>query len=270
MLNEIQESVHFIKSQSDFDPEFGIILGTGLGGLAKEIEVKTIVEYDNIPHFPASTVETHHGRMHLGTLEGRRVVAMQGRFHYYEGYSMQQVSFPVRVMKMLGISKLFISNAAGGLNPDYEISDLMVINDHINLLPDNPLTGKNEDELGVRFPDMSDPYDKDMIAMAMEIATSKGIPCHQGVYVSVQGPNLETKAEYKYLRLIGADAVGMSTVPENIVARHMGLPCFAISVITDLGVPGRFHMVSIEEVIQAASVAEPGLTQIIKELISSQ
>ena len=270
MLPQIQESTSFVQERHPDPPEFGIILGTGLGGLAREIEIDTAIEYDDIPHFPVSTVETHHGKLLLGQLSGKSVVAMQGRFHYYEGYSMQQVTFPVRVLKFLGIKKLFISNAAGGLNPDYQISDLMVIEDHINLLPENPLTGKNDDKVGLRFPDMSDPYDENLIQQAMEIAGKHGIRCHQGVYVSVPGPNLETKAEYKYLRTIGADAVGMSTVPENIVARHMGIPCFAISVITDLGVPGKFHKVSIEEVIQAASLAEPGMTSIIKELILTQ
>jgi len=270
MLKQIEESVSYVRGLHAEPPEFGIILGTGLGGLAKEIEIETSIEYDDIPHFPVSTVETHHGRLLFGRLSGKNVVAMQGRFHYYEGYSMQQVTFPVRVMKFLGIKKLFISNAAGGLNPDYQISDLMIIEDHINLLPQNPLTGKNEDEVGLRFPDMSDPYDEEMIEKAKGFAAKEGLRCHHGVYVSVPGPNLETKAEYKYLRIIGADAVGMSTVPENIAARHMGIPCFAISVITDLGVPGKFHKVSIEEVIEAAAVAEPGMTHIIKELISAQ
>ncbi len=270
MLAQIQESTSFVQARHPEPPEFGIILGTGLGGLAREIEIDTIIEYEDIPHFPLSTVETHHGRLLMGQLNGRPVAAMQGRFHYYEGYTMHQVTFPVRVLKYLGIKKLFISNAAGGLNPEYQVSDLMIIEDHINLLPENPLTGKNEDDIGLRFPDMSDAYDKKLIEQAKEVAKSQGIRCHNGVYVSVPGPNLETKAEYLYLRIIGADAVGMSTVPENIVARHMGLSCFAISVITDLGVPGKFHKVRIEEVIEAAAVAEPRMTQIIKELISNQ
>jgi len=270
MIEKINESVSFLRDRTAIEPQFGIILGTGLGALANEIETEQTISYTDIPNFPVSTVESHSGKLLFGTLGGKNVVAMQGRFHYYEGYSLKEVTFPVRVMKFLGIEKLFISNAAGGLNPDYEISDLMIINDHINLLPENPLTGKNDDQVGLRFPDMSEPYDQVLIDQAMEIASKFDIKVRQGVYVSVPGPSLETKAEYKYLRVIGADAVGMSTVPENIVARHMQLPCFAISVITDLGVPGKFEEVTIEEVIAAAAKAEPGLTAIIKELITRQ
>ena len=269
-MHNIAEATSHIQKQFLSTPDFGIILGTGLGSLVDEVEIDHSIDYQEIPHFPLSTVESHSGRLIFGSLSGKKVVVMQGRFHYYEGYSMKEVTFPVRVLKNLGITKLFISNAAGSLNPEYRLSDLMVINDHINLQPANPLRGPNLDSMGPRFPDMSDPYDSDMVAQAMEIARENQIPCHQGVYVSVPGPNLETTAEYKYLRVIGGDAVGMSTVPENLVARHMGLPCFAVSVITDLGVPGKIKKISIEEVIAAARLAEPGMTKLIKDLIGRQ
>jgi purine-nucleoside phosphorylase len=270
MIQQIQEAAEFIQRQYSTKPQFGIILGTGLGGLVSEIETELTISYTDIPHFPVSTVESHSGKLIFGKLAGKQVVVMQGRFHFYEGYDMKQVTFPVRVMKLLGIEKLFISNAAGGLNPKYNISDLMVINDHINLMTENPLTGKNLDEFGVRFPDMSEPYDQQLIGQALAIAKENSIPTHQGVYAGVTGPNLETKAEYKFLSIIGADAVGMSTIPENIVARHMELPCFAISVITDLCYEGKIQKVSVEEVIAAAKIAEPGMTLIIKELIARQ
>ena len=264
------EAVQYIRGETDFQPEYLLILGTGLGQLADEIEAEHIISYDDIPHFPVSTVESHAGKLIFGKLGRKAVVAMQGRFHYYEGYSLQQVTFPVRVMKFLGIEKLFISNAAGGVNPDYEISDLMILNDHINLLPDNPLRGRNYDEFGARFPDMSDPYDKELIKEAMEIASKHKIRAHQGVYAAVQGPNLETPAEYRYVRIIGADAVGMSTIPENIVARQMGIPCFAISVITDMCTPETIQKVTVADILEAAAKAEPGMTKIIKELIEMQ
>ncbi len=269
MIEKINEATSFIQSQTDFTPEFGIILGTGLGGLIQEIVIETEIEYDDIPHFPVSTVESHHGKLIFGTLAGRRVVAMQGRFHYYEGYPMQQVTFPVRVMKLLGIQKLLVSNAAGGLNPSYKISELMILSDHINLLPENPLTGPNLDELGVRFPDMLDAYDPKIRQKALEIAKQHQINIHEGVYVSVPGPNLETPAEYKFLRIIGADAVGMSTVPEVIVARQMNIPVFAVSVITDLCFEGELKHVTVQEVIAAAQAAEPNLTRLMKELVNS-
>ncbi len=269
-MKRISEAVSFIQSQFATTPRFGIILGTGLGALVNEVDIKHTIDYQDIPHFPVSTVESHSGRLIFGTLGAADVVVMQGRFHYYEGYDMKEVTFPVRVMKVLGIEKLFISNAAGSLNPAYGLSDLMVINDHINLQPENPLRGANLDELGPRFPDMSEAYDPIMVGQAMELARESKIPCHQGVYVSVPGPCLETVAEYKYLRVLGADAVGMSTVPENLVARHMDLPCFAISVITDLGVPGKIKKISIEQVIAAAKVAEPRMTLLIKDLIAKQ
>lgn len=267
MLN-IKESIEYIKHRiGDFNPEIGIILGTGLGGLVNEMEVEHQLMYSNIPNFPISTLEFHSGKLIFGTLSGKKIVAMQGRLHYYEGYNMKQITFPVRVMKMLGIQKLFVSNASGALNPDYRKGDLMVIEDHINLQPDNPLTGTNDEEFGPRFPDMSAPYQKEMIVKALKIAKQKNITCHKGVYVSVTGPNLETRAEYKFLRIIGGDAVGMSTVPEVIVANHMSLPVFAISVLTDEGFPETLKPVSVEEIIKIAMEAEPKMTTVLKELI---
>jgi purine-nucleoside phosphorylase len=269
MVNKIHEAVSFIKSRYSAAPRLGIILGTGLGALVNEIHIECEIPYSRIPHFPLSTVESHSGKLILGTLAGITVVVMQGRFHYYEGYSMQQVTFPVRVMKFLGIEKLFISNASGGLCDDMQVTDLMIIKDHINLLPENALRGEHFPELGPRFPDMSEPYDPALIAKAMEIAVKNKIRFHVGTYAVVQGPNLETPAEYRYLRSIGADAVGMSTVPENIVARQMEIPCFAISVITDLGVEGKIHRVSVENIIKAAAAAEPNMTLIFRELVAS-
>lgn len=267
MLQKMNEAYAFLKSYLTAIPETGIILGTGLGALVNEIDIRHSIDYPQIPHFPVSTVESHKGRLILGTLAGKEVVVMQGRFHFYEGYSAKELTFPIRVMKLMGIKRLFISNASGGLNPDFAISDLMVLDDHINLLPDHPLRGKNEDSLGPRFPDMSDAYDTDLIQLAFSVAEKLNIKLQKGVYAAVQGPTLETKAEYKYIRTIGADAVGMSTVPENIVARHMGIPVFAISVITDLGVPNRIKEVSLQDVINAAGIAEPNMTQLIKEMI---
>ncbi|MBA3900258.1 MAG: purine-nucleoside phosphorylase [Bacteroidetes bacterium] len=268
MLKKIKETTDFLKNKVDFEPEIGIILGTGLGGLVKEIDIKYSIPYETIPHFPLSTVEGHPGKLIFGLLGGKKVVAMQGRFHYYEGYDMKEVTFPVRVIKFLGIQKLFVSNASGGVNPDYEIGDLMIIKDHINLFPTNPLIGPNLPELGVRFPDMSDPYDESLIQKAKAIAALNNIKVQVGVYVGLSGPNLETPAEYVYIRNIGGDTVGMSTVPEVMVARHMGIPCFAISIITDLGVPGRIVKVTHEDVQAVAEVAEPKMTLIMKELIS--
>ncbi|WP_295771161.1 purine-nucleoside phosphorylase [uncultured Mucilaginibacter sp.] len=269
MLESIQRTTEYIKGRiGDFEPEAGIILGTGLGGLVKEIEIEKQMPYANIPGFPISTLEFHSGRLIFGRLAGKKVVAMQGRLHYYEGYNMQQITFPVRVMKMLGIKTLFVSNASGALNPAFKKGDLMVIDDHINLQPTNPLVGTNYDELGPRFPDMSEPYDQELIQKALQIASSNNITCHRGVYVAVTGPNLETRAEYKYLRIIGGDSVGMSTAPEVIVANHMGLPVFAISVLTDEGFPEMLKPVSIEEIIEIAQRAEPHMTHILKELIA--
>jgi purine-nucleoside phosphorylase len=268
MLDQIRESVEFIKHRiGEFNPEIGIILGTGLGALVKEIKIEHQLMYSNIPNFPISTLEFHSGKLIFGELSGKKVVAMQGRLHFYEGYDMKQITFPVRVLKMLGIEKLFVSNASGALNPKFRKGDLMVIEDHINLQPHNPLIGTNYEELGPRFPDMSAPYDAGMIKKALQIAKDKKLTCHKGVYVSVTGPNLETKAEYKFLRIIGADAVGMSTVPEVIVANHMSLPVFAISVLTDEGFPETLQPVSVAEIIKIAGEAEPKMTIILKELI---
>ena len=269
MLESIQHSAAYIKNRiGDFEPEVGIILGTGLGGLVKEIEVEKQLLYANIPEFPISTLEFHSGKLIFGMLAGKKVVAMQGRLHYYEGYSMQQITLPVRVMKMLGVKTLFVSNASGSLNPGFKKGGLMVIEDHINLQPDNPLLGRNEEELGPRFPDMSEPYKRELIDKALTIAAANNILCYKGVYVAVTGPNLETKAEYKYLRIIGGDAVGMSTVPEVIVAKHMGLPVFAISVLTDEGFNDVLLPCSVEEILAVAHEAEPKMTLILKELIA--
>jgi purine-nucleoside phosphorylase len=269
MLENIESTVRYIKTRiGDFEPEVGIILGTGLGGLVKEIEVEKQLMYSNIPDFPISTLEFHSGKLIFGTLAGKKVVAMQGRLHYYEGYSMQQITFPVRVMKYLGIKSLYVSNASGSLNSGFKKGDLMVIADHINLQSQNPLIGRNDNELGPRFPDMSQPYQRKLIDKALTIAKANNITCHKGVYVAVTGPNLETKAEYNYLRIIGGDAVGMSTVPEVIVANHMGLPVFAISVLTDEGFTEVLEPVSLEEIIKVAEEAEPKLTLILKELIA--
>jgi len=270
MIAQINESVKFIQGRTDFKPQYGIILGTGLGNLVGEIEPIATIDYADIPHFPVSTVESHKGKLIFGMLGGKRVVAMQGRFHYYEGYSMQQVTFPVRVLKFLGIEILFISNASGGLNPNYRNGHLMVLNDHINLQPEHPLRGKNYDELGPRFPDMLHTYDRKLIEKALAIAKEENIDCHEGVYVSLQGPCLETPAEYKFLNIIGGDAVGMSTVPEIIVAKHMELKVFAISVITDMGYPKELiKETSLEDVIKVAKTAEPKMTLILKRLIES-
>lgn len=267
-MQQINEAVAYIKEQHSAPVQFGVILGTGLGALVKDITIVQSISYEDIPHFPVSTVESHSGQLIFGKLGGKDVVVMQGRFHYYEGYSMKEVTFPVRVLKLLGIEKLFISNAAGGLNKAYGKSDLVAVNDHINLQYENPLTGKNLDELGPRFPDMSQPYDRSMIALAHQVAEQEGIDLKEGVYVSVPGPNLETKAEYNYLQVIGADCVGMSTVPEVIVACHMSLPVFTVSVITDICY-GELEPVSIESVIAAAMKAEPNMTKLIAKMIEA-
>lgn len=266
MLNQIKEAAGYISQKLDFSPEIGIILGTGLGALVDDIDIQASIDYEDIPHFPTSTVESHKGRLIFGSLSGKKVVVMQGRFHFYEGYNMNQVVFPVRVMKLLGIQKLFVSNACGSVNPDFRAGSLMVIADHINLLPSNPLIGPNIDELGPRFPDMSEPYDRAMIRRAMGYGGLLETPLHKGVYVSVSGPVLETKAEYDYLRTIGADVVGMSTVPEIIAARHMGLPCFAVSVITDEGF-GELEPLTVEKVVAVAMRAQPSLTKLMIEML---
>jgi len=269
MLKQIEETLTFLNAQITEKPEIGIILGTGLGGLAKELEIHHTIPYKNIPNFPVSTVDGHHGQLIFGSMSGRKIVAMQGRFHYYEGYSMKELTFPVYIMKYLGIRLLILSNASGGLNPDFNIGDIMVIEDHINLMKDNPLIGKNEDAIGVRFPDMSNAYDKKMVELAFQIAKQEGIHLCRGIYAAVSGPTYETPAEYRYIRTIGADAVGMSTVPEVIAARHVGLNCFAVSIISDLGVPGKIVEISHKHVIDAASFAEPIMTRLIKKILLS-
>ncbi|MBG15721.1 MAG: purine-nucleoside phosphorylase [Crocinitomicaceae bacterium] len=269
MLQTIKDTATFIKEKTDFNPEIGIILGTGLGGLVNEIETSHALPYQEIPNFPVSTVEGHSGKLILGELGGKKVIALQGRFHFYEGYSMNEVVFPVRVMKYLGIEKLIVSNACGGVNPSFEIGDIMVISDHINLFPTNPLIGPNINELGPRFPDMSEAYCKELISLAEKIAAKNQINLVKGVYAGLTGPTLETPAEYFYTRAIGADAVGMSTVPEVIAARHMSIPCFGFSVITDLGVPGRIVEVTHHEVQQVAAKAEKKLTVIIKQMLET-
>jgi len=269
MWERIKASVEFLKVCIPFTPEVGIILGTGLGGVVDEIEVLKIIPYSAIPNFPVSTVFGHNGQLIIGKMRGKNIIAMQGRFHYYEGYSMQEVAFPVRVMKLLGIGLLILSNASGGLNPLFNIGDLMIIEDHINLMKDNPLIGNNEDKLGTRFPDMGHAYDPALVKKALRIADKHNINLQKGIYAAVSGPTFETPAEYRYIRIIGADAVGMSTVPEVIAARHMGLKCFAFSVITDLGVPGKIVEVTHEHVLKAAINAEPLMTKILKELIGT-
>lgn len=266
-LAQIEESFQFIKNKIPGKPQIGIILGTGLGGLVKEIDVEQVIAYGDIPHFPISTVETHDGKLIFGSLGGKKVLAMQGRFHFYEGYSMKQITFPVRVMRKLGIKTLLISNAAGGMNPLFQRGDLMLINDHINLLGDNPLIGPNLDEFGPRFPDMSQPYSRQLAEIAKIAALENKIPLREGVFVAVSGPNLETKAEYRFLRSIGADAVGMSTVPENIVAVHSGMKIMGISVITDECFPDSLQPVNVAEIIATANSTEPKLTKIMKEVI---
>lgn len=269
MLEQIKETAKFLQEKTNFNPTVGIILGTGLGGLVNEIETVHKIPYENIPNFPVSTVQGHGGNLIFGKLGGKDVVAMQGRFHYYEGYTMGEVVFPVRVMKFLGIKHLFVSNASGGVNRKFEVGDIMIIDDHINLFPTNPLIGKNYEELGPRFPDMSEPYDRKLIEKAEEIAIKNSIKLVKGAYAGLSGPCLETPAEYQWIYNTGADTVGMSTVPEVIAARHMGIPCFGFSIITDLGVPGKIIEVTHELVQRVAENAEPKMTLIIKELLAT-
>jgi purine-nucleoside phosphorylase len=267
----IEEAVSFIRTKTAVVPEIGIILGTGLGGLVREIDVETMIDYADIPHFPVSTVESHQGRLIFGRLGGAPVVAMQGRFHFYEGYTMRQIVFPVRVMANgpgLGVKTLLISNAAGGMNPGFRKGDLMIIEDHINLLAGNPLIGRNDADLGPRFPDMSEPWDRGLVSLAREVAAGMSIPIKSGVFVAVPGPNLETRAEYRFLRTIGADAVGMSTVPENIAAVHLGLRVLGISIITDECVPETLQPVDVKEIIRVAAAAEPKLTKVFSAVVS--
>ncbi len=266
-LNQISEAASFIRSQYTSEVSIAIILGTGLGHLGDQITVEKEIEYADIPNFPLSTVESHSGKLIFGELSGKKVMAMKGRFHYYEGYSMKEVTFPIRVMHQLGIRRLLVSNASGGLNPDQEVGEVMLIRDQIDLFPESPLRGRHYEEFGPRFPDMSDAYSADLIAIALGFAKANNFHVHTGVYVGVQGPNLETPAEYKYLRGLGADAVGMSTVPEVIVARQMGIEVFGISAITDLGVEGKIKPVTLVDVLAAAAKAEPIMAEIIKEVV---
>ena len=267
MLARIQETASFIKERMSTSPETAIILGTGLGSLVNEITDKYEFKYEEIPNFPLSTVEGHCGKLIFGKLGDKDIMAMQGRFHYYEGYSMKEVTFPVRVMRELGIKTLFVSNAAGGMNPEFQIGDLMIITDHINTFLEHPLRGRNID-YGPRFPDMSEPYNRNLIAQAKEVAREKGIRVVEGVYVGVSGPTFETPAEYRYYRTIGGDAVGMSTVPEVIVAKHCGIRVFGMSVITDLGIEGKIVEVTHEEVQEAADKAQPLMAEVMCELIN--
>lgn len=268
MLEMLKETVRYIKDKVDFEPEIGIVLGTGLGGLVDVIDKVGTVKYEDIPHFPISTVEGHAGQLMFGYISGKKVVAMQGRFHYYEGYDMRDLAIPVRTMKLLGVETLFLSNAAGGMNPNFKVGDVMLITDHINMMGTNPLMGKNADDFGPRFPDMSAIYDKELIEKADQIALKQGLHVQKGVYMAVTGPTFETPAEYKYMHIMGADAVGMSTVPEAIVARHTNMKCFALSIITDLGVEGIVEEVSHEEVLKVANAAEAKMTGIIKQLLA--
>ncbi len=267
LRKQIDETVAFLRTKTSAAPSVGIILGTGLGALAKEIKAEVVIDYGDIPHFPLSTVESHHGKLIFGTLGGKSVVAMQGRFHYYEGYTMQQITFPVRVMKFLGVSTLLVSNAAGGMNPAFSRGDVMLITDHINLLGDNPLIGPNDEELGPRFPDMSEPYNKQLISLAEKIAHDTKIKVQKGIFVAVPGPNLETRAEYRFLRNIGADVVGMSTVPECIVAVHMSMRVLGFSIITDECFPDTLKPAKLDEIVATAMAAEPKLTTIMKEVV---
>lgn len=267
MWELVQETVSYIQAKTSFTPEFGVILGSGLGGFTDDIQIEFSLPYTEIPNFPVSTVDGHQGALVFGTIGAKKVVAMQGRFHYYEGYSMQEVTFPVRVMKYLGVQKMIVSNASGGVNPNYKVGDVVIINDHINMVPEHPLRGKNDERFGPRFVNMSQPYSKKMIAVAKELAQKNNIEVKDGIYLGLQGPTYETLAEYKMIKILGADCVGMSTVPEVIVARHMDLEIFGVSVITDMGDEGSIETISHEEVLQAARNAEPKVRKLIKELI---
>ncbi len=269
LMTELQETANFIKSKVNEVASTAIILGSGLGNLSKEIVADFSIPYSEIPHFPISTVEGHKGRLILGTLNGKKVWVMEGRFHFYEGYTAQQVVFPIRVLRLLGVENLLLSNAAGGVNADYAVGDLMIIKDHISLFTINPLVGKNEADLGTRFPDMSEPYANTFIEQAKGIAKANGIKVHEGVYVGVTGPTFETRAEYKLIKAVGGDVVGMSTVQENIAAVHCGMKVFAMSVVTDLGIREDLNVITHEEVLEAAHAAEPKLTLIFSELLKA-
>ena len=266
-MEKFHEAVSYLHDADMESPEIGIILGTGLSKLTEKINVECVIPYEEIPHFPVSTVEFHKGELIYGQLAGKKVIAMHGRFHYYEGYSLQEIVLPVRVMKLMGIRTLLVSNACGTMNMDFKKGSLMMLTDHINMLGDNPLIGPNYDELGTRFPDMSEPYSKELNDMMRRIAGEQGIVLHEGVYVAFPGPMLETRAEYRYLRNIGADVVGMSTVPEAIAAKHMGLPCAAVSVITDECDPDKLAVADINDILKTAAVAEKDLIVLFEELI---
>ena len=268
MWEQVQETVDYIQNRTSFSPEYGVILGSGLGGFTDDMEVEFILPYNEIPNFPVSTVDGHKGALVFGTVNGKKVVAMQGRFHYYEGYTMDEVTFPVRVMKHLGVEKLVVSNASGGVNQNYKVGSIVIIKDHINFMPDHPLRGKNDLRFGPRFVNMSEPYSRKMMAKAKEIAADLDITVEDGVYLGIQGPTFETLSEYRMVRLLGGDCVGMSTVPEVIVARHMELETFGISVITDMGNEESIDTISHEEVLEAAKEAEPNVRKLIKELIT--
>lgn len=269
LIDQLNETVQFIKNIYPHPFNTGIVLGSGLGNLVGEMEIEKEIRYSNIPHFPQSTVKGHEGKLLLGTMEGKRVIVMAGRFHYYEGYNAQEVTYPIRVMKMLGVQTLLISNAAGSVNPGFKVGDLMIITDHISFFTPNPLIGKNEDTLGTRFPDMSEPYSKRLIEQAKLAANNLGYSLKEGVYTAVTGPTFETRAEYKLIKAIGGDAVGMSTVQETIVARHGGMDVVAISVITDIGIREDENIITHEEVLQAAKEAEPKLTRLFKALVAA-
>jgi purine-nucleoside phosphorylase len=267
MWNQVQETVSYIKSKTNFAPEYGVILGSGLGSFTNDIQIEFTLPYSEIPNFPVSTVEGHKGALVFGTIGTKKVVAMQGRFHFYEGYSMKEVTFPVRVMKFLGIEKIIVSNASGGVNPNYKVGSIVIIKDHINMMPEHPLRGKNDERFGTRFVNMSEPYSKSMIVKAKELAQNLNIEVQDGIYLGLQGPTFETLSEYRMVKILGADCVGMSTVPEVIVARHMDMECFGISVITDMGDEDNIEEVNHEEVLKAAVKAEPFVRKLIKELI---
>jgi purine-nucleoside phosphorylase len=268
LFDQIQEAVAAIRTRWSGEPVAGIILGTGLGNLTRDITTEAAIPYEEIPHFPRSTAPTHKGQLVCGKLSGKTVVVMEGRLHFYEGWTLQQVTFPVRVMKALGCGSLIVSNACGGMNPQWSKGELMLIEDHINLLGDNPLIGPNDDRLGERFPDMCHAYDRRLLALARRIALEEKIVCHQGVFVAVSGPNLETRAEYRFLRAIGADVVGMSTVPEVIVAVHSKLRVLGVSVITDQCLPDALEPVSLPEIIKAANDAEPNLRMLVRRVVA--
>ena len=267
LVEKIESAMKEIRKSYKARPEVAIILGTGLGGLATEIEKKTVIRYESIPHFPRPTLEAHAGNLVCGTLSGKEVVAMEGRFHFYEGYTPEEITLPVRVMKMLGAGVLIVSNACGGMNPHYRTGDIVVVEDHINLMGFNPLIGPNDERLGPRYPDMCEPYDLKLVRLVEEIALKNAIRAHRGVYVGVAGPNLETRAEYRFLKTIGADVVGMSTVPEVLVAVHMGMKVVGLSIVTDICLPDALKPANIEEIIRVANEAEPKLTKIVKELV---